>query len=210
MTTHAGRPTTTTAATPATPTTPTTPARPTRPTAGASRLQVSATAGGRAALAYGFLAMAVGAAQAVRAGDTSAQIATGMRWILVVFALSLLVVVPAHLALGAFARSSLGARLAAAGTPLLALGAASSAVNGEDLAWFPAVAVVANALWLAGSVTLGVSLWRAGRVARWVAVLLPVSMPATLFFSQLGSGLVVGTFWVALGALMVSGRLARR
>ena len=177
-----------------------------RPT---SRLHVAATTGAKAAVAYGFLAMAVGAAQAVRTGDTSAQIATGMRWILAVFALSLLVLVPAHLALGAFARSSIGARIAAAGTPLLALGAASSAINGQDLAWFPAVAVVANALWLVGSVTLGVSLWRAGRVRRWVAVLLPVTMPVTLVFSQLGSGLAVGAFWVALGALMLSGRLSR-
>ena len=182
----------------------------TRAAGRASRLHVSPTLGGRAALAYGFLAMAVGAAQAVRAGDTSVQIATGMRWILVVFALSLLVVVPAHLALGGFARAPLGARIAAVGTPLLALGAAGSAINGQDLAWFPAVAVVANALWLIGSVTLGVSLWRAGRVPRWVSVLLPVSMPVTLFLSQLGSGLFVGAFWAYLGLLMLSGRLAGR
>ena len=175
----------------------------------ATRLHVSPTTGGRTALTYGFLAMVVGAAQAVRTGDTSVQIATGMRWILVVFALSLLVAVPAYLALGALARSPLGARIAAVGTPLLALGAASSAINGQDLAWFPAVAVVANALWLIGSVTLGVSLWRAGQVPRWIAGLLPVTMPVTLFLSQLGSGLVVGAFWVALGALMLSGRLTR-
>ena len=176
----------------------------------ASRLHVSAAAGGRAAIIYGSLAMSVGAAQAVRAGDTSMQIATGMRWILAAFALSLLVVVPAHLALGAFARSPWGARIAAAGTPLLALGAGSSAANGQDLAWFPAVAIVANALWLVGSVTLGVSLWRAGTMPRWIAVLLPVSMPVTLFFSQLGSGLFVGAFWAYLGLLMLSGRFARR
>lgn len=175
-----------------------------RPVAVSSRL------GARAATAYGVLAMAVGAAQAVRSGDTSAQIATGMRWILVAFAVSLLVLVPAQLALAAHARSSLGARLSAVGTPLLAIGAASSAINGEDFAWFPAVAVVANALWLAGSVTLGVSLWRAGRVPRWVAALLPVTMPVTLFFSQLGSGIAVGAFWVFVGLLLGSGRLARR
>ena len=176
----------------------------------ASRWHVSPVTGGRAALAYGFLAMSVGAAQAVRSGDTSIQIATGMRWILVVFAISLLVVVPAHLALAAFARSPWGARLAAVGTPLLAIGAASSAINGQDLSWFPAVAIVANGLWLVGSITLGVSLFRAGRVRRWVAVLLPISMPATLFLSQLGGGLPVGAFWVAVGSLMLSGRLARR
>jgi hypothetical protein len=69
---------------------------------------------------------------------------------------------------------------------------------------------VANALWLVGSVVLGVSLWRAGRVPRWVAVALPVSMPVTLVLSQMGSGLVVGAFWVALGAMLATGTLARR
>ena len=194
MTTQSVRPTTTSSAHP-------------RP---ASRWHVSSVVGGRAAMAYGFLAMSVGAAQAVRSGDTSVQIAAGMRWILVVFAVSLLVVVPAHLALGAFARSPWGARLAAVGTPLLAIGAASSAINGQDLSWFPVIAIGANALWLTGSIALGVSLFRAGHVRRWVAVLLPISMPLTLVLSQLGSGLVVGAFWVAVGAMMLSGRLARR
>ena len=187
------------------PTQPATPAADHSP----SRLHVPVTTGGRAALAYGALAMGIGAAQAVRSGDTAAQIAPGMRWILVAFAISLLVVVPAHLALGGFARSPLGARIAALGTPLLAVGAASSAINGQDLSWFPIVAVVANALWLIGSITLGVSLWRAGRAPRWVAVLLPISMPVTLVGSQLGSGLPVGAFWLAVGALMLSGRLRR-
>jgi hypothetical protein len=46
-------------------------------------------------------------------------------------------------------------------------------------------------------------------VPRWVAVLLPITMPATLVLSQAGSGLVVGAFWAVLGMLMASGRLAR-
>ena len=196
MSIHTGHPTTHPA--------PTTAARP------AGRLDVSPTTGGRAAVGYGVLAMGIGVAQAARTGDTAAQIAPGMRWILVAFAVSLLVVVPAHLALGALARSSRGARVAAVGTPLLAVGAASSAINGQDLAWFPIVAMLANALWLVGSVMLGVSLWRAGRVPRWVAVLLPVSMPVTLLGSQLGSGLPVGAFWVVVGVLMLSGRIHRR
>lgn len=86
----------------------------------------------------------------------------------------------------------------------------SSAINGQDLSWFPIVAVVANLLWFVGTLTLAVSLWRAGRVPRWVALLLPVSMPATLVLSQLGGGLVVGAFWATIGLLMTSGRLARR
>jgi hypothetical protein len=167
--------------------------------------------GGRLAMAYGAAALVMGAAQAVRPPeDTVAAIDTPMRWLLALFAVSLLLVSPAHLALARFARGPLGGRLVALGTPLLAVGAMSSAVNGEDLAFFPAVAMAANALWLVGSVVLGVSLWRAGRVPRWVAVLLPVSMPVTLVLSQMGSGLLVGTFWVTLGALMTTGNLDRR
>jgi hypothetical protein len=167
--------------------------------------------GGRLAIAYGAAALVMGAAQAVRPPeDTVAAIDTPMRWLLALFAVSLVAVAPAHLALARFARGTLGGRLAAAGTPLLAVGAMSSALNGEDLAFFPAIAMVANALWLVGSVVLGVSLWRAGRVPRWVAVLLPVSMPVTLALSQMGSGLLVGAFWVALGALMATGNLDRR
>ncbi len=170
---------------------------------------VGRTLGGRAAVAYGLLAMGIGAAQAVRSGDTSVQIATGMRWILVVFSVSLLVIVVAHLGLARYARSAWGAVVAGVGTPLLAVGATSSAVNGSDLSWFPVVAVVANGLWLTGSVMLGVSLWRAGRVPRWTAVLLPASVPVTLVLSQLGSGLVVGLFWVLVGTGMLAGRLGR-
>ena len=167
--------------------------------------------GGRLAMAYGAAALVMGAAQAVRPPeDTVAAIDAPMRWLLALFAVSLLLVSPAHLALARFARGTLGGRLAAAGTPLLAVGAMSSAVNGEDLAFFPAIAMVANGLWLVGSVVLGVSLWRARRVPRWVAVLLPVSMPVTLVLSQMGSGLLVGAFWVTLGALMATGKLDHR
>ena len=188
-------------------TSPTTiPATPGAPTDGVRPFTVERTLGGRAAVTYGLLSMGVGAAQAVRSGDTSVQIAAGMRWILVVFSVSLLVLVVAHLGVARHARSAWGAVVAGLGTPLLAVGAMSSAVNGSDLSWFPMVAVVANGLWLVGSVMLGVSLWRARRVPRWTAVLLPVSMPMTLVLSQLGSGLVVGLFWVAVGSGMLAGR----
>lgn len=167
--------------------------------------------GGRLAIAYGVAALVMGAVQAIRPEeDAVAAIDTQMRWLLAMWAVSLVLVVPAYLALARFARSPWGARLVAVGTPILAAGAMSSAVNGEDLAAFPAIATVANALWLVGSVMLGVSLWRAGRVPRWVAVALPGSMPVTLVLSQMGSGLVVGAFWVALGAMLATGTLARR
>ncbi|MET0840478.1 MAG: hypothetical protein ABWY19_16980, partial [Marmoricola sp.] len=126
---------------------------------------VSRTSGGWAAIGYGVLAMAMGAAQAVRtAPDTSVQIAPGMRAMLALFAISLLVLVPAQLGLARFARRSLVGVRDSVGVPLLAVGAASSAVNGSDLSWVPVVAVIGNALWFVGSVMLAVSLWRAGRV----------------------------------------------
>lgn len=166
--------------------------------------------GGRAAIAYGAFAMAMGAYQAVREDSLTVQIPTDVRVMLVCFALSLLVLVPAQLGLGRFARSALGARTASVGTPLLAVGALSSGLNGQDFSWFPLVAVAANALWFVGSSILAVSLWRAGRVRRWVALALPVSMLATLFLSQIGGGLIGGAYWLAVGLLMAAGRLARR
>lgn len=167
--------------------------------------------GGRLAIVYGVGTMIMGAVQAMRPPeDTIAAIDTPMRWLLAMFAVILVAVAPAHLSLSKFARGPWGGRLVAVGTPLLAVGAMSSAINGEDLSWFPAVAALANGLWLVGSIILGISLWRAGRVQRWIAVLLPISMPLTLVLSQLGSGLPIGAFWVAVGALMATGHLARR
>lgn len=166
--------------------------------------------GARAAIGYGVFAMAMGAYQAVREDSLSVQIPTDVRVMLVGFALSLLLLVPAQLGLGAFARSPLGARTASVGTPLLAVGAMSSGLNGEDFSWFPIVAVVANGLWFVGSMTLAVSLWRAGRTPRWVAVLLPFSMLVTLFLSQVGGGLGGGAYWLVVGVLMAAGKLVRR
>lgn len=176
-----------------------------------SRGLTSPVTGGRLAIVYGVGTMIMGAAQAIRPPEDSiAAIDTPMRWLLAMFAVILVAVAPAHLSLAKFAGGPWGGRLVAIGTPLLAVGAMSSAINGEDLAWFPPLAGVANLLWLVGSILLGVSLWRAGRVSRWVAVLLPVSMPLTLVLSQLGSGLPIGAFWVTVGALMATGHLARR
>ena len=167
--------------------------------------------GGRLAVAYGVAALVMGAAQAVRPPeDTVAAIDTPMRWLLALFAVSLLLVSPAHLALARFARGPWGGRLAAVGTPLLAVGAMSSAVNGEDLAFFPAVAMVANALWLIGVIALAVSLGRAKRVSLWIVLPLPFLQLGLLFFSQIGGAVPAGLFLVAVGAVFLAGRIASR
>jgi hypothetical protein len=103
-----------------------------------------------------------------------------------------------------------GGRIASAGMLLLTVGTLSSAINGEDLAFFPPVAMAANALWVVGSIGLSVSLWRGGRAPRAVAVLVPVIMLGTIFLSQLGGGILAGAYLAAVGILLLQGRLERR
>jgi membrane-bound ClpP family serine protease len=100
--------------------------------------------------------------------------------------------------------------VASAGAVLLGAGMVSSAVNGEDLAFFPVVATVANALWFLGSVALAVSLWRAGRVPRPIAGLFVLVMPCTIFLSQMGGGILAGAYLASLGLLLVRGGLEAR
>ena len=99
------------------------------------------------------------------------------------------------------------ARLRAAG---LTVGTLSSAINGIDFSWFPVVATVANAAWLIGVVALSVSLWRAGRVHRGIAATLWLTMPLSIFGSQLGGGIPCGAILLALGALLLRNALDRR
>ncbi|HEX8104329.1 MAG TPA: hypothetical protein VF533_17065, partial [Solirubrobacteraceae bacterium] len=64
---------------------------------------------------------------------------------------------------------------AAAGLGLLAPLTVVSNLRGSDPAFFDAVAVPANLLWLVGFVVLGVVLKRSGRVPAAIAIGLPVS-----------------------------------
>lgn len=113
-----------------------------------------------------------------------------------------------HVRLTDYARGAWHGRSAAVGTVLLSGGTLTSAVNGIDLAVFPAVATVANALWFVGAAGLAVALWRAGRVARPLAGLLVAVMPFSIFLSQLGGGVVAGAYLAVLGWLLLRGQLA--
>jgi hypothetical protein len=165
---------------------------------------------GAAALLAAVVSAGIGVTQLLYPQDTDPQIDPRTRVILVGFTVVLWALAAVYLGLAGRARSAWAPRTAAAGTVLLSVGSLSSAINGEDLAVFPVVAAVANALWLVGSVALAVSLWKAGRVHRPIAALVWVPMPLSIFGSQLGGGVPAGAYLAVLGWLLVRGHLDRR
>ena len=160
-----------------------------------------------AALAAGALQVAVGVVQAVDPGDTIPTLRPVEHLVLALYAASLVLLVPVHLRLGPARRSPV---VVSAGLAVLALGMTATNLHDQDYSWFPVVASAANAAWLLGSVALGVSLWRAGRVARWVAVLPVVTWVCGIPLSQLGGSALAGAGWLAVGALLRADALERR
>jgi hypothetical protein len=163
------------------------------------------TVGAVAALAAGIASFAIGVTQALYPQDTDPAIDPRTRVILVAFTLVLWALVPVHLRLAARARSRWGAWVAGVGTPLLSVGTITSAARGLDLAIFPTIAVVANALWFVGSIALAVSLWRARRVSPLLPVGLVLMVPFSLFLSQMGGAVVPGVWLVVVGLLLLGG-----
>ena len=180
---------------------------PVRPAVPAGRTPAADRRTGVAALACAVASAAVGTTQLLFPQDTLATIEPRTRVLLVATAAVLWTLPLLHARLAAVAGGPWGARVASAGAVLLGAGMVSSAVNGEDLAFFPAVAAVANALWFLGSGALAVSLWRAGRVPRPIAGLLVLVMPTTIFLSQLGGGILAGAYLASLGLLLLRGQL---
>ncbi len=170
----------------------------------------SDTVAGATAVAAAVFSVAMGATQLLFPQDATAAIDPRTRVLLVGLTVMLWALPVVHLRLGASAREPWTARIASAGTVLLTVGTLSSAINGEDLPFFPPVALAANALWLAGSIGLAVSLWRAGRVPRPIAALLPVVVLGTIVLSQVGGGIVAGAYLATVGFLMLRGQLDSR
>lgn len=152
-----------------------------------------------------------GVMQAVRPTDADPRVLGEEHLILALFAASLLLLIPGLLALARGTRAArVGAAVVSAGHVLLAFGATASNLNGEDYAWFAYVAVPANLAMLAGSITMAVSLWRAGTVPRLVAAALPALWLCEIILAQLGGGLIVGVYWLIVGRLLTSGTLPVR
>lgn len=162
-----------------------------------------------AALTAGALQVVVGLVQALDPGDTVPTLRPVEHVVLALYAVALLLLVPAHLALAGSARSRRGAQAAATGMALLAFGMTATNLHDQDYGWFAPVAGVANALWLFGTIALAVSLHRAGRVAPWVSLGVVLTWVGGIPLSQLGGSAVPGAYWIAVGALLGTGTLVR-
>jgi hypothetical protein len=169
---------------------------------------------------YRFGAMAAVAAGAVWVASAVLQVTGGRNSgedvvgftghaILTLFTLALLLMGPAMFALSRHALSDLGARIALPGLVVLGLTSVVSNVQGHDPSFFVVVAPITNVLWLAGSIVLAVSLYKAGRIPRGLAIALPFMQVFALPLSAVGGSVVTGAFWIAVGYLMQQGALER-
>ena len=125
------------------------------------------------------------------------------------FTIALLLTAPAMFSLARHALSDLGARIAAPGLVILGLTCIVSNVRGEDPSFFVVVAPITNLMWLAGSIVLAVSLYKAGRIPRGLAIALPFMQVFALPLSAVGGTIVTGAYWIAVGYLMQQGALER-
>ena len=169
-----------------------------------------ATAG---ALAGGLAFAVAGALQLTGLDWTENAVETPLQHLTVaLFAFALVAVIPAVAALGQLARgrARLGWVAIAAGHAGVAAASTVSNIQGVDAAWFPAVAVAANLLWIIGTLALAVALYRAGSVPRLVAVGLVVAYIGAIPAATHGGGIVTGCFWLAVGYLLGLDALERR
>ena len=162
------------------------------------------------AIAGGVAWAVSGPLQLAGVNEHETQVVTlGEHLLIGLFSLALVLTAPGLLALARHAKSDTGAKVAAAGMVLLALTALSSNITGEDQSFFPVAASLANLLWLGGSIHLAVSLYKAGRVPRWVAIALPLTQVFALPLSIVGGGIGAGGYWLAVGYLMQQDALER-
>jgi hypothetical protein len=166
---------------------------------------------GRACALGGAVLCALGALMATRPDVHEHTVrSTTEHTILVLLAVSLALIAPGVIALGARAARRTPSRIVAASMLVIALAGTISNVRGGDASWFDPVAGVTNVAWLACTIWLAIALHRSAAVARWVTIGLPLAYIATIPASRVGGGLVGGAFWIAVGTLLATGTLARR
>ena len=165
------------------------------------------------ALVGGAAFAVAGALQATGLDWNENTVETPLQHVTMVFiAVALVALVPAVAALGRSAggRLRLGWVGIAVGQFTIAAASTVSNVRGVDAAWFPAVAVAANAVWILGTFALAIGLYRSRRVPRLVAVGLVAAYLGAIPFGMVGGGLVTGCYWLAIGYLLSFGALERR
>ena len=136
-------------------------------------------------------------------------VTTGEHILIGLFSLAMVLTIPGILALGAKAGRVVAARTAGTGIGFVAAAAVYSNINGEDAAWFPAVAVPGNLAWLVGSIVVAVGLRKAG-ASKVVAIGLPLTVVFALPLSAVGGGIIAGAYWMAMGSLLYTGNLTER
>jgi hypothetical protein len=110
------------------------------------------------------------------------------------FAVALVSLVPALRALGR------AWPVAAAGQLAIAAASTVSNIRGVDASWFPAAAIAGNAVWIAGTIALAVTLFR--RRSRLLAAGIVVAYLGAIPLAPLGGGLLTGAYWIAVGYLL--------
>jgi hypothetical protein len=128
---------------------------------------------------------------------------------LAAFTVSLVALVPIVLYLARIAGRAWPARVGCTGLVALSALTLISNLRGEDPSFFPAVAIVSNALIVVGLIGLAVALTRNGLFPKALAVALPVTWIFALPLSAVGGGLVAGAYWLVVGWLLHQGELPR-
>src|SRR5919204_661289 len=173
---------------------------------------ISDSLAGKAAIAAGALWAATGTVQIVHSQNGTGEKVEGLAGHLALgfFLGALIMLSPVFIALAR--RASAGrvqnaALAASVGTLVLGVTCITSLVMGHDGVWFKFIAPTTQACWLFGSIALAVSLKRAGRVPKFVAIGLPVIWIGAIPLSGFGGGLISGAYCLAVGHLLTSGAL---
>ncbi|HYG94447.1 MAG TPA: hypothetical protein VD859_12760, partial [Nocardioides sp.] len=165
-------------------------------------------AGTAAAFATGLAAVGMAAYHLLTPGSPAATFGSPEDWLRDLLFLGYLVASVA--AVAAARRSSLASRAAAllvgAGYGLIAVGVVAGLVLQEDPDWFFVLGGPGLLLSAAGFVTWAVAAGRGRRLPWWAALWCGVGGLVAVFGAELGTSLLIGLFWLWLGATGRDGR----
>ena len=168
---------------------------------------------GRAALAGGAVFAFMGAIQATHGdfGGTHNTIDSTAEYLVTGgLGAALVLTAPVWSVLGRLAGKPRAGLVAMLPQIVIALMCVISVSQGEDPAFFNAVAPVCLLTWLVSSIVVAVGLKRTGSVPPALAYAAGAIVPVTFALSPIGGPLLTGGFYLALGTLLARGTLAVR